>query len=271
MKRIWYYSGKDGDKMKGKFKFISFSLVILSVLVFSFGCTPTDNILPEDTLEEEILMDLGFLNDKYITEDKQFIIIETNEESLELEILDNDLFDDLELDEYYIVSYNEKNVVRSININEYLKSLVTDSMEEGPDSQDSVIISKSEKFNTDNLTLLDAYIMDINNNGKDEKITMYTRAEKDMDGEVMWDDGQDWIILVEGEDNDYVLFNDYVQLGTIQLFVYTIEDDLYISTVHSGTANLTLTEYKFNRETEEFHANTEFRTEGNVNMIFSTK
>lgn len=261
--------------MKNRFKFISFSLWIILILALSLGCTPTNDPVEddarEDVLDKEIFMGLGFLDEKYIKDNQQFIIIKTDENNLELQVIDNDLFDNLESNEYYMVSYNENDVVIAISRNDFIKDLVLQSSGEDSQHEETTIISKSEKFDTDNLTLIDGLIVDINNNGEDETISMYTRAEKDSNGEIMWDDGQDWIILVEGKDNDYILFNEYVQLGTIQLFVYTIEDDFYITTVHSGTANLKITEYKFNSETEEFEASVPFTTRGNVSMIHSTK
>lgn len=152
-----------------------------------------------------------------------------------------------------------------------LSSGCTPSAGEIANPEKPIVIAAEKKFNTDNLTLLDSATLDINQDGKDEIISMYTRAEKDSQGEVMWDDGQDWIILVEGEDKDYVLFNDYVQIGSIDFFVYTIDDSVYISTIQSGTALLKLTEYKFNRDKEEFEATIKFTTDGNVNMIHTSK
>lgn len=258
--------------MKNKLKLVSFSLLVVLFLSLSFGCTPTDTTGDDDEVvdivDEEIWMELGFLNDKYIVNDQQFIVIETNEEDLELEVLGNDLFDDLETSEFYMVSYNDKKVVKSIEANEFIKDLITGS--EDVDVEETTTISKEEKFNTEDLTLLDSFNVDVTGNGIEEIISMYTDAEKGPDGEIMWDDGQDWVILVEGEDGDYVLFNEYVQIGSIDFFVYTIDEDFYVSTLQSGTANLSLTEYKFNRDKEEFKSSVKFATEGNVNMIYTS-
>ncbi len=260
--------------MKSRFKFISFSLLLILVLTLSFGCTPNDKSNDKDNtdnLSEDISMELGFLDEKYIKDDEQFIKIGANGKTLELKILDNDLFDSLESKEFYMVSYNKENIVKSIETNKFIKTLVVDSMNQDINSSESNKISKSEKFDTKNLTLLDAFIIDIDNDGEDEKIAMYTRAEKEKNGDIIWDDGQDWIVLVEGKDKDYVLFNDYVQLGNIDLFVYTIEDDFYIAILQSSTANLTLKEYKFNSDKKEFEANVRFNTTGNVNMLHNSK
>lgn len=261
--------------MKNKFKFISFSLLLILILAISFGCTSDDRDKNGEsngiTIDEKISMELGFLSDKHTKDNKQFIEIGENGTSLEFEVLDGDTFENLELYEYYMISYNEKNIVKSIETNEYMKKLVLASMEEDINLEDPLIISKSEKFDVSNLTLLDAYIIDIDGDGEDERVAMYTRAEKDAYGEMMWDDGQDWLVIVEGKDNDYVLFNDYVQIGSMQFFVYTIEDNFYVSTITSSTANLKMKEYKFNKENESFEENLKFTTKGNVIMLHSTK
>ena len=99
---------------------------------------------------------------------------------------------------------------------------------------------------------------------------MYVDAEQGPDGEIYWDDGQDWLLLVEGQDQDYVLFDNYVQIGSIRFHIYTVDEDFYITTIHSGTANLDIREYKFNPESEEFVWTLKHGATGNVNMMHST-
>lgn len=142
---------------------------------------------------------------------------------------------------------------------------------EGPiEETDGIIIEATDKVDVTGLSLLDSYIIDFDNNGTDETISLYTAAEKDSNGEIMWDDGQKWKLLVEGTDTDYVLFDDYVQLGSIKFYVYTSDDDFYITTIQTSTASLNLTEYSFNKESNSFISNVKFETSGNVNMIHSS-
>lgn len=252
--------------MKNKLKFMLFAILIILVLALSFGCTNNSQ-----NTKNDLSMELGFLNDKYVEDDKSFIEIKTAVELLKFEILNDDLFESLINDEYYILAYNENKEVTSIEKNSHIKDLVLESMNKDEASKEKVIITKSDKFDTSDLTLLDAYFIDIDGDGIDEKISMYTAAEKDSNGEIMWDDGQDWLLSIEGEDYDYVLFNDYIQIGSMQYFVYVIEDNVYISTISSSTANLEMIEYKFNKETKEFEGNTKFTTQGNVIMLHSSK
>lgn len=51
--------------------------------------------------------------------------------------------------------------------------------------------------------------------GKEGVVQLYVNAEQDEDGEFAFDDGQDWMLIVTDGENTYPLFDDYVQLGTI--------------------------------------------------------
>ena len=128
-------------------------------------------------------------------------------------------------------------------------------------------IPSTDKIDVSNLTLLDEYLFDFDEDGEEERIAMYTAAEKDENGEIVWDDGQNWLFLVQDTDKDYVLFDDYVQLGNIDFYVYTLEDDFYIDTVQVGTANLTLKSYHYDKDKNSFIMTVPYNTTGNVNMM----
>lgn len=143
-------------------------------------------------------------------------------------------------------------------------------VEDPVEEPEVTIIEATDKVDVADLTLLDSYIMDFNEDGTDETISLYTAAERDPNGEIAWDDGQNWTLVVEDTDHDYVLFNDYVQLGTIKFYVYTSDDDFYITTIQTGTASLKFTEYRFDKESKSFVSNIKFETTGNVNMLHSS-
>lgn len=146
-----------------------------------------------------------------------------------------------------------------------------DPIVDGPDEEPEVtVIEATDKVDVADLSLLDSYIMDFNEDGTDETISLYTAAERDANGDMAWDDGQNWTLVVGGTDHDYLLFNDYVQLGTIKFYVYTSDDDFYITTIQTGTASLKLTEYRFDKESKNFVSNVKFETTGNVNMLHSS-
>ena len=137
----------------------------------------------------------------------------------------------------------------------------------GKDDVEMSVIGPSEKQDTSDLTLLDSIKIDFNGDGFEETIGLYTIAERMADGEIAWDDGQNWTLIVEGEDEDYILFEDYVQLGSLSFFTYFQNDDFVVTTIHSGTANLALTEYKYDEAGGGFVKIVRFNADGDINMF----
>lgn len=141
-----------------------------------------------------------------------------------------------------------------------------------PGDDDSVedsetIIVPREKVDIANLTLLDEYTFDFDKDGNDENIAMYTAAQRDTTGEIAWDDGQNWLFVVQDTDKDYVLLDEYIQLGSLDFFVFMIDDDFYIATISARTASLELASYKYDRESDSFIKTVPFEAQGNVNML----
>jgi hypothetical protein len=68
-------------------------------------------------------------------------------------------------------------------------------------------------------TLLDSTSVDVDADGAAERIELYTAAERDRAGRVMWDDGQRWLLVVRDGEAAYPLFDGYVQLGHLAFWV----------------------------------------------------
>ena len=258
---------KEGDIME-KIKKLSLGLIVVMILVLSFGCGQKE----QDQTKITVHTNLGFVSKLSQEDGKNYVEFSFNGDdgNLKLQVDDIDIFNDIEEDEFYRFAFNGyHDLLLSLDKDNYIKSLVLKSMEEGIEPSDSEPISLSEKTSTEGLVLLDSYDFDINGDGIEETIAMYVNAEQSSNGEIYWDDGQDWLFLVEGKEEDYVLFNDYVQLGTIKFHIYTEDDDFYITTVQSGTANLDIVEYRFDPESKQFISSLLHGTRGNVNMLHS--
>lgn len=247
-------------------------------MALSFGCT--EDILDTDdqviAFEDSFTMHLGFLNEHYIENDKMIIELgyvkgdnEALAGNLRLHTEDDTLFDSLKPFQLYMVAYDENYNVISIEKTAQVADLVLDGqvIDEPTITEE---IQASSSLDTSGFTLLDSYSIDIYGDEEDEKISMYTDAEKDPEGNIMWDDGQNWTIVVQGKEGSFVLFDDYLQLASLEYFVYTVEDDFYIATVNSGTANLTMTEYLYIEESDIFEKTIKSDTSGNVNMIYKS-
>ncbi len=140
---------------------------------------------------------------------------------------------------------------------------------EGPveTPKDSITIEAVEKVDVGDLTILDEMEFDFDNDGEMEFIRMLTGAQKDSNGQIAWDDGQDWVFIVQDTDKDYILVDEYVQLGRIDFNVFTMDEEFYISTLSPRTASLTFNLYQYDRETSTFIMTTPYNASGNVNMI----
>lgn len=278
--------------MKKKSRVLLLMLGAILVMSFAFGCAEEVEQINNDddkTLIAPLNISAGFINDKYVENDSMIIEFgykkgdnDAHEGNLVLQTNDSDLFDQLDILDHYMITYDDDNNLLSIETNEVIKDLMEDTsdLEESDQVEDNDnaideeeeldIISSSQVIDIDGLTLLNSYSIDIYGDEGEEKVEMYVDAEKDAEGNIMWDDGQNWKLIVEGNNYSFVLFEDYLQLSSMDFFVYTIDEDLYISTVTSGTANLTMTEYKYNSDDEVFEKIIKSDTSGNVNMMYKS-
>lgn len=245
-------------------------IFFIMILTLFFGCTKKDNVGRSNI----ILTETGFLDEKITEDGKNYIIIKTNGQDIKLEIDEIDKYNELEKDEFYIVAYDENNLLKSIKTEPFIKDLIERSMEEDIENTEITIINSQAKVNVEDLTLLDSTSIDFNRDGKEDTIELYADVEM-YNGEPAWDDGQNWLLVVRDEDKDYVLFNDYVQLGNISFYSYFQDyednEEFVITTIKSGTAELKLTEYKFNKDDDSFNASTRFAAPGNVIMYHHGK
>jgi len=132
-------------------------------------------------------------------------------------------------------------------------------------------ISPSEKLVTKEYTMLASYEYDINEDKVEETIALYTSAKKNSNGEILWDDGQNWILVVQQEDKDYELYNNYLQLGTINFAVFTAEDGFHITIVEDTVISPTVVDYIFNKEESFFIPSMYSDSLKNVNTLYISK
>lgn len=80
-------------------------------------------------------------------------------------------------------------------------------------------IQFSEIINAEDLTLLERVYDDVDSDGKDESIELYTSAQRGPDGMMEWDDGQRWLLLVRDGGKKFPLFDGFIQLGQVEFWV----------------------------------------------------
>ena len=79
--------------------------------------------------------------------------------------------------------------------------------------------SISDELITDGLTLLERTYDDTDQDGDDESIVLYTSAQIAPDGQMGWDTGHRWVLLVRSGNQIYPLFDNWVQYGELQFWV----------------------------------------------------
>ena len=257
--------------MKFNHKNIGLILVVVLAIGLLSGCTPQEPPQNNEIIIEDLSLATGFVQSKSKEDDKNFIEFSVEGEDLKgeylkLEVANESLFNSIEEDDFYIFSYNEDYLLRNAQRDFYLKDLVENSMDENGVVEE---INSVDPISLDSLTLLNEYNIDFNNDGYEEIIAMYVAAGRDSNGEIMWDDGQRWVLVVHGDNKDYVLYDDYVQLGSIQFNVFTEDNEFYITTTSVRTASL-VSQYFYNEANDLFIQTTPYSIQGNVNMLHSS-
>lgn len=147
------------------------------------------------------------------------------------------------------------NGILSAKISKLIK--VTDATETTPANEAtsiplaSITSQATADVEISTLTLLKEQMVDMNGDGTGETVSLYTQAGRDSSGEIMWDDGQVWQLIVNHGSESYVLFNDYVQLSELQVYAYQTEEQgkmtNHLLTIQSGinSAGMLINTYTF--------------------------
>lgn len=230
----------------------------------------------------------GLVIEKNKTGNSHFVTIETfgeNENEIKklvMKVENESQWKAIEKDDYYFITYTVKDnsslVLKEIEKNNTFGTIYNNIVKEEHKEEETeeevrekftAIFPSSDKLDISELTLLDRENIDFNGDGKLDTISMFTTAQRDENGEMMWDDGQKWFLLINDEDNEYVLFDDYVQLGTLQFWVFTSKDEYHIMTLQTGSAVLKLSDYTYDYKKESFVKKDIFNPEF-LNVIYSS-
>jgi len=261
------------DKMKKGFRIFTLMILVLS-LSLAFGCTAN-----EDTAktEEEVIV-AGYVLDKITEGENSYITFhipitpEGQASDLKLKVVNKEDYDNLVENNYYLISYGKDSLeIKNIQPNNPLGEVISRGIGEGEGAVENEPIFPSNKLAIEDYTILDSYDYDIDGDGEEETIALYTTAQRDSNGEIMWDDGQVWLLAVHDSDKDYELYNNYLQLGSLQFYVFTSADSFHITTVENTTAGLKLVDYIFNKEDNSFTPKIHYNILGDVNMLHISK
>ena len=133
-----------------------------------------------------------------------------------------------------------------------------------------VIKIVQEDPSVDISTKLSEFSIDIDEDGVAEKIVLYTSAERDTEGVMMWDDGQQWLLVVEKDTEYYTLFKGYIQLGQGYCEVYyDVSNTLNIDFIISTSMGIKITTFIYDKEQSVFIEKASYNSV-EQNKIFST-
>ena len=94
-------------------------------------------------------------------------------------------------------------------------------------------------------TLFQESSIDLDEDGEEEQVELYVDAEQLDNGEIAWDDGQMWLLVVKDGEETYPLFHDFVQLGTIDFTLATLDDKPAIVMLKTWHSNKTIQKFQF--------------------------
>ncbi len=119
------------------------------------------------------------------------------------------------------------------------------------------------------LSLLETYSYDVLGDSDNERISLYTSAAVDGKGNIMWDDGQRFILVVESESGHYTLFDEYVQLGRVYFMVGDRDGRHVVTIVVSTNAGMRIEEMSSSADEAVFKRVTVYEAHDS-NIVFNT-
>ncbi len=150
--------------------------------------------------------------------------------------------------------------------------------EQGVENKAEII--KSTEISADILDWneVSAYTGDLDGDGADEKISLVTSAERDRDGDFLWNDGQNWALYVDDREEDYLLFNRYLNAGYpyFEVSDYYMKDgaEPKINIIVSTGSGFSVTSYGFSKADGGYAKtviyDTAEITEGGINRKYSS-
>lgn len=134
-------------------------------------------------------------------------------------------------------------------------------------------LAMNQQVNSDSTTLLAKNIekypqtlykssrFDSDGDGEEEIIELYVNAEKMENGSLAWDDGQDWLLVVKDGEITYPLFDDYIQLGSLDFSTTTFDGEPGIVMLMTQHANITFQKLTYNKEEKGYKIETFYHKE----------
>jgi hypothetical protein len=117
-------------------------------------------------------------------------------------------------------------------------------------------------------TLYKKTTVDIDGDDEEEVIELYVNAGKMENGLVAWDDGQNWLLVVKDGEKTYPLFDDYVQMGSIDFSTTTYDMKPAIVMIKAQHSDRTVQKFTYDKNEKGYQRETFYKKE-NTNNHFN--
>ena len=88
---------------------------------------------------------------------------------------------------------------------------VTETTSENSENYEVKPVGNNPPADTEGFTPMGRYEFDVDGDGNQDTVTLYTSAQRDMKGDMMWDDSQTWVLQADcGENSVYDLYNNRI-------------------------------------------------------------
>ena len=114
-------------------------------------------------------------------------------------------------------------------------------------------------------TLYKTTTVDIDGDGEEEAIELYVNAGKMENGLFAWDDGQNWLLIVKDGEKTYPLFDDFVQLGSIDFSTTTFDKKPRIVMIKAQHSDRTVQIFTYDKDEKGYLKETFYKKENTNN------
>ena len=123
----------------------------------------------------------------------------------------------------------------------------------------SMIVAKEiEKYPQ---SLYKEVTLDLDGDGEEEVIELYVNAGKMEDGLFAWDDGQNWLLVVKDGEETYPLFDDYVQLGSIEFSTARFDGKPGVVMIMAQHSNKIIQKFTYDKNERGYQKETFYKKE----------
>lgn len=147
---------------------------------------------------------------------------------------------------------------------------------------DSVQITPTDQIRVESMTLLEQVEYALVPNAEHASVELYTSALIADDGQMGWDSGDQWTLLVRQGEQEFLLYDEYVQYGEVQFWISSLntnrvespetEDlDHHIYVMVTTGVGFTMYDYVWNGAEGCFQKSVLLNPENQWNTVHSNK